>query len=422
MDEPAQIQAIIARLAGRPGVDLPPIAALDEPWRTIYSRVRKAGTFEAAQSQLYAAARDLEDGQWLAKEIVDLIPSGDIFAAYPSLLEMDRLFPPVSWLWPSWIPRGMLTILGAVPGAGKSLVALDLARRVIAGSPFPDGAPAFRPGRVLIVDAEGVPALLLERARAWEFDRHRLFLMLPSGSDRLVDLSAPPCQEDLRDRCFKLQPELVVVDSLAAATSHGETSLEGARATLGFLASLAAQFELGLVVIHHVRKRTGSGRPSASRPGPDDLRGSSHLSAAARSILTLSLSATPSGEPDLNGPRRLEVVKINLCAYPPPLGLVFEAGSGSVPSLRYFAHPPEIAPPTHARLCADWLLAFLTGAGAPVKPRDVVEAARQAGFPRRTLYRTRRALKDQVVDVGSSHRDPGKHWAVIVSRENPSQL
>jgi hypothetical protein len=311
----------------------------------------------------------------------------------------------------------MLTILGAVAGAGKSLVALDLARRVIGGQPFPDGAPVLRPGRVLIVDAEGAPSVLLERARAWDFDRHRLFLMLPDGPDRLVDLSSPRYQEELQERCYNLQPELIVVDSLAAATSRGETSLEGARATLGFLASLANTFDLGFLVIHHARKNTGTGLPSASRLGADDLRGSSHISAAARSVLALSLSTGLSGEPDLNGPRRLKVVKTNLCSYPPPLGLVFEGEAGCVPSLRYLDQLPETPPPTHSRLCADWLINFLTAAGQPVKPRDVVEAARQAGFPRRTLYRARRALAGSVVDLGNSPHDPAKRWSIIESVE-----
>ena len=73
----------------------------------------------------------------------------------------------------------MLTLFGAAPGAGKSLVALDLARRIIAGEPFPDGAPVPNPGsNVLIVDAEGAPALLNQRAEAWRMDRRRLFLRL----------------------------------------------------------------------------------------------------------------------------------------------------------------------------------------------------------------------------------------------------
>ena len=421
MNEQAQIQAIIDRLAGRPGAHLPPVAALDEPWQTIYVRVHKAGSFEDADSQLCAAARDLPGGTSLARDVLDCIPSADIFAAFPSLMEMDAHFPAVSWLWPSWIPRGMLTILGAAPGAGKSLVALDLARRVIEGLAFPDGAAPARRGRVLIVDAEGVPALLQERARAWGFDRHRLFLMLADTPESAIDLSAPDCQEALRSRCYNLQPELVVVDSLAAATSRGETSLEGARAILGFLSSLAAQFEMGLLVIHHLRKRSSAAKLTTSQPGPDELRGSSHLSAAARSVLTLSLCQGQTGAPDPNGPRRLEVVKTNLCLYPPPLRLILETGPASIPTLQY-APFPEDAPlpggslPTRSRQCADWLLAYLAAAGEPVKPRDVVQAAREAGFPRRMLYRARRALAGLVADAGTGPRDPDKRW-VVVDRE-----
>ena len=37
---------------------------------------------------------------------------------YPSLHEMSAQFPPVDWLWPHWIPRGLLTLFGAAPGVG----------------------------------------------------------------------------------------------------------------------------------------------------------------------------------------------------------------------------------------------------------------------------------------------------------------
>ena len=117
---------------------------------------------------LYRAAHDLrptgvpagKDGRWLrsadgdpargasvaaARELVDMLPSGDEFTAYPKLEEMRRSFADARWLWPGWIPRGMVTLLGAAPGMGKSLVALGRARRIIAGerSPLrPPGAAA----------------------------------------------------------------------------------------------------------------------------------------------------------------------------------------------------------------------------------------------------------------------------------------
>jgi hypothetical protein len=44
----------------------------------------------------------------------------------------------VQWLWPARIPLGHVTLLVSDPGAGKSLVALDIAARVSRGAPWPD--------------------------------------------------------------------------------------------------------------------------------------------------------------------------------------------------------------------------------------------------------------------------------------------
>ena len=146
MDQLSQIRAIVDRLAGRPGVSLPFPAELDEPWRTIYTRVHKAGDFSGAEQQLCDAASDLPGGDSLAREIADLIPSGDIFAAYPSLLDMDACFPPVSWLWPSWIPRRMLTILAPPPAAPSPAGSSTWAAATT--TPTSGGRSSFLPNRI----------------------------------------------------------------------------------------------------------------------------------------------------------------------------------------------------------------------------------------------------------------------------------
>src|SRR4051812_46740387 len=43
-----------------------------------------------------------------------------------------------NWLWRGRIPLGYVTLLVGDPGAGKSLVALDIAARVSRGAPWPD--------------------------------------------------------------------------------------------------------------------------------------------------------------------------------------------------------------------------------------------------------------------------------------------
>jgi hypothetical protein len=77
----------------------------------------------------------------------------------------------VRWLWPGWIPRGMITLLGAYQGTGKSYFVLDIARTVIHGGPWPDGAPAEKLGTVIYVDAEAIPQVNNERAVKLDLNR-----------------------------------------------------------------------------------------------------------------------------------------------------------------------------------------------------------------------------------------------------------
>jgi hypothetical protein len=79
------------------------------------------------------------------------------------------------------------TLFGAAPGAGKSLIALDLARRIIHGGSFPGGAPVPCPGAsVLIVDAEGPSTLFNQRAAA--FPRRTLYWARQALAGFVVDL------------------------------------------------------------------------------------------------------------------------------------------------------------------------------------------------------------------------------------------
>jgi hypothetical protein len=223
-----------------------------------------------------------------------------------------------------------------------------------------------------------------------------------------------------------LRPGLVIVDSLSAINLKGENNVEDVRGLLGFLSAVAREFDIALLLVHHLRKR---GQLAASGPVThDDFRGSSHIVAMARSVLALSIVQTGPA-PDLNGPRRLEVVKTNLCAHPAPLGIIFELGElgldqersdayagGTLgargPTLRYTGPPQPYREPTQTAACGEWLVDLLANASTPLRPKTVLQAAGDAGFSRATLYRARKELGDLVVDVGRGPRDPHKRWAL----------
>jgi hypothetical protein len=237
----------------------------------------------------------------------------------------------------------------------------------------------------------------------------------------------------------------VVVDSLSSISVRGENNVEDVRDTLGFLGAVAREYQVGLLLIHHLRKR-GKGTPAMDQVTADDFRGSSHIIAMARSVLALSL-IQEGAEPDRNGTRRLEVVKTNLSSYPRALGVRFEPvhppartgpsthrgnpepvpgdGAGSspppphtaspIPRVVYGAAPQRYREPSQTELCARWLVNLLVEAGEPLPPRKVVALAGQAGFKKGVVYRARKDLEGTIVST-DSWRSPSNRWALAASQ------
>ncbi len=441
-----QIQAVVDKLTGRE-LSAAQALDLDDPWRTLYRRVQPVDHPGLYERELWKASAGLEDRNGLIQTVLHSLPGPAAYSQFRPLDELTANLAPVTWLWPGWLPRGMLSLLGAAPGAGKSLLALDLARRVIHGEPFPDGAPSVNgvpflngaPARaprtkVVYVDAEAVPQIQNQRAEAWGMDRSRLYLLLPPERYGLIDF----CQEEDQDRlvqmAYELQPHLVVIDSLGAVSGRGENKVEDVRDILAFLSAVAREFDLALLLIHHLRK-PGKAHDRIRNGGlvtADDFRGSSHIVAMARSVLALSI-IQDGPQPDRNGPRRLEVVKTNLCRYPEALGVVFEepvpppdparpardtgdpaappTDWDAVPVLRYTAAPRPYREPTQADACADWLLETLRQAGQAMRPKEILALAREAGFTQGVVYRARHRLIGQVIDT-EAHRSPRNQWAL----------
>jgi hypothetical protein len=67
------------------------------------------------------------------------------------------------------------------------------------------------------------------RAVAWGLPRERLYMLLAEEEDILIDLSGQKYQELLAQMVYRLEPALVIVDSLGAVMGKGENAVEDVR-------------------------------------------------------------------------------------------------------------------------------------------------------------------------------------------------
>jgi hypothetical protein len=397
------VQAIADKLAGlEPHL---PSKGFTEPWLTAWKAVNSANG-QGPHAALLEAIEELEEKDEIMGAVLTAKPGSR--RRFKPLLDIAKTLKPVTWLWEPWIVRGYINLWGADPGVGKSIIALDMCRRIIHDLGFPDDTAIPDPGaNVLYVDAEGIPNLMDERARAWGMDRSKLFVMYPELG--LLDLLEPSYQDELIERVALLDPALVVVDSLNSISVKGNKNVEDVRELLSFLAILARDYDIPLVLIHHLRK---PGRDQRARILTQaDLSGSGHITAMGRVVWGISLVQT-GPELDRNGPRRVEILKSNF-TYPKPIGVEFQGLPNGSVLLDWTEHAPEAyEEPTEVDRCGEWLVGLLGEAGESMKPKEVIALAQLEGYNRRMVYRAKRKLSDLVIDTEENKRNPMNAWVL----------
>lgn len=394
----------------------------DEPWRTIWQIAernleRGDAPSNALTHALTRAAGGSGGDYWQdVQRLQNLITTaGDDTQAhdFQSYAALAASLPPVEWLWEPWIPRGMLSLLGAWQGTGKSWLALDFARIVTQAQTWPDGTSVQRNGPCIYVEAEAVPRITVDRIRAMGIDASKIYPFLPDRFG-IMDLTSRTWQDRLTDMVDQLRPDLVIIDSLTNVSESGQDGVEDVKSLLMYLVRLADFANCGLVVIHHLRKPAGG---QLTLPGISihDFRGSGHITAMARTVLGLSVVQTGK-QFSLNGPRRLELVKTNLGPYPTPLGIEIVDTPASLKQFVYGEAPS--ADTTLRDDCGDWLEDLL--ADGPMKVKDILTAGKEAGYSRDTLYRARKEREGAIVNTKGA-RHPGNRWALRGWEEDDDQ-
>jgi putative DNA primase/helicase len=191
---------------------------------------------------------------------------------------------PINWLWPGWIARGKLHIIGGAPGTAKTTLAIECAATVSRGGTWPDGSVAIQ-GDVLMWSGEDdIEDTLAPRLIAAGADLSRVKFIEatrdengPRPFDPAIDM--PRLARVIFD--MEATPALVIVDPVASTIVGDSHKAAEVRAGLQPLVSLAASLHFAALGIHHFAKNT-QGREPMER-----LIGSIGFAAAARIVLVV---------------------------------------------------------------------------------------------------------------------------------------
>jgi hypothetical protein len=295
---------------------------------------------------------------------------------YLTLEEVAKRCGAVSWVWPSWIPVGHVTLVAGPQDIGKSFFAAHIIS-VLTGahSAWPDGSQVeVNPARVMLLDTEEFRGAHAERLSGMGVSGGQVvipgddFTHIPDLVAELGDISA--LAKDLG--CGA-----IVVDSLSGGHGLDENSAD-MRKVLQGLAALASEMAIPIVCVHHVRKRSHTER---ARVTLDRVRGSTTITQFCRSVIAMyRLDDT-----DDAAPIRVEVIKSNFCRKPMPFGMLIENGG-----LRFVEAPEEARPVSAVDRAVEFLRVEL--AHEPQRYSDLLAKAETEGISKSSLYRARPRL------------------------------
>ena len=292
----------------------------------------------------------------------------------------------VDWLWHDKIALGKLTIIAGYGGVGKTFLTCDLAARISAGLPAPDGQQ-LRSGRVLIATGEdGLADTLVPRLIAHQADLQRVsFIEGLQAGDQLHLLDLLRHIEFLRAELDD-HPDtvLLLVDPISSFMGEGIDTHKASdvRRVLSAVARLAEEHAVAFVGIHHLRKASG--------PAIHAVTGSQAFSDAVRTVWLVGL--------DRDDPhRRLMLPNKNNLAETHGSGMAYTIDSGRViwesePVLMaaddMLQDDGDATPRDEAK---NWLTQRLQDE-EPQSAKDLLKEAKGDGITDKTLRRAKKEL------------------------------
>jgi len=300
-----------------------------------------------------------------------------------NLAQVRAFFGSIEWVWPSWIPKGHVTMIAGPQATGKSYYSAALAATLTGAClTWPDGEKYQGAiGHVVLVDTESMRGATAERLLAMGVKDDDV--VLPVVNQDVTYISRLPQDLAAIERIIQESgANAVIIDSLSGGHRLDENSAAMGTLLQAFSA-LAARLQITVIVIHHVNKRRET---ESVRLTLDRVRGSTTITQYCRSVIGMYRLE----ERDLAGPVRIEPIKGNFCAPPKAIGMQI-SGTGVV-----FVDAPEN---DRVLTSVDTAEAFLRQLlqREPLRFSEVLHQAQVLGVGKDSLYRAKKRAKVQTV-------------------------
>ena len=230
-----------------------------------------------------------EDEDWLRDNgLWDIADPSDLLGKIAERRERgdDGIKPPISKLEGLFsLPLRGITIFGAYSGTGKSTFAAQW------------GLHAANQGRNVAIMSLEMPAdftlELLAEQSACTAEPHlpyvERFAEWANGKIYLHNstsvISPEAVLNFVRVSKTMLGCDLIIIDPLMMTGMANEVEAE--RDFITRLSSMARDYEVAILLVHHLRKPPGGGLGEKTRPDKSAFLGSTHLTGAAAAVLTL---------------------------------------------------------------------------------------------------------------------------------------
>ena len=297
----------------------------------------------------------------------------------------DAQSQPPQWLWPARVALGQLTLAAGEPGAGKSLLLMDLVSRVSRGTAFPgcnEAAHPNAPADVLLITRQSLAEIVKPRLLAAGADLARIRVLgdVPDMKDGAPCTRPFHAATDLAHLEYWLARQtackLVVIDPLLLwLDPRGRGYAKPCHEMLRELGELAGRWKVAIVAAVHIPER-----PAAA----DLRRWLDKLSGAAEIDNLLAVIR------DRRRPQRRYVLPIKNNLGGAEEGLWFETPGGRVAwGQRAVSLAALFA--TAGALdqldAAEWLREVLSEGQKTAQ--ELRELANQAGIPWHVVYRAK---------------------------------